>query len=169
MNCPKCGKRIPATTRLCKHCGKRIHQPKKGAKPKTPPRAQLSQRQLLMAAAGILIFIALLLTVLPQGEKRKEQVSSARIGQEISIERGKAGGEIASNAVYGELIASHIRATRAGTITIKSLHTGTVYTFSVGWHTSYHPRRYPAIGERVKVYHLRDEGLRKATQVIIDQ
>jgi len=168
MNCPKCGKRVPATARLCKHCGKRISQPKKGAKPKAPPRAQLSQRQLLIAAVGILI-IALLLAVLPKGEKRKQQITSARIGQEISIERGKAGGEIASNAVYGEVIASHIRATRAGTITIKSLHTGTVYSFSVGWHTSYHPRRYPAIGERVKVYHLRDEDLRKATQVIIDQ
>lgn len=169
MNCPKCGKRIPATTRACKHCGKRIRRPKKGAKPKTPPRAQLSQRQLLIAAASILIFIALLLAVLPDGRKQKQALRPERFGEEITIERGKAGGEIASNAVYGEVIASHIRATRAGTITVKSLHTGTVYTFSAGWHTSYHPRRYPAIGERVKVYHLRDEGLRKATQVIIDQ
>ena len=169
MNCPKCGKRIPATARLCKHCGKRISRPKKGAKPKAPPRAQLSQRQLLIAAAVGILIIALLLAVLPKGGKRKQALRPERFGEEISIERGKAGGEIASNAVYGEVIASHIRATRAGTITVKSLHTGTVYTFSVGWHTSYHPRRYPAIGERVKVYHLHDKGLRKATQVIIDQ
>lgn len=168
MNCPKCGKRVPATARLCKHCGKRIRQPKKGTKQKTPPRAQLSQRQLLMAA-GLLIFIALLLAVLPDGRQQKQALRPERIGEEISIERGKAGGEIASNAVCGELIASHIRAARAGTITVRSLHTGTVYSFSVGWHTSYHPRRYPAIGERVKVYHLRDKGLMKATQVIIDQ
>ena len=74
-----------------------------------------------------------------------------------------------SNAVYGEVIASHIRATRVGIITVKSLHTGAVYTLSVGWYTSYHPRRHPAIGERVKAYYRYDEDLMKATQVIIDQ
>jgi len=39
----------------------------------------------------------------------------------------------------------------------------------VGWRTSYHPRRYPAIGEQVKVYYLFDKGLMEATQVVIGE
>jgi len=167
MKCPTCGKRIPSDVPVCKHCGKRIPRPKKkGAKPKTQLLSQLSQRQLLIAwMAGMFIFIALILAVLPHGGTRKRALKPERFGAEITIERSKVGAEVAPNAVYGEVIAAHV----GTTITVRSLHTGTVYTFSVGRYTSYHPRRYPAIGERVKAYYRSDDDLMKVTQVIIDQ
>ncbi|OGP52830.1 MAG: hypothetical protein A2Y65_07920 [Deltaproteobacteria bacterium RBG_13_52_11] len=174
MKCSQCGKRVPSTVRFCKHCGKRIEQSKKKKEAQTRPPllSQLSQRKLLMAGAGvvgILILIALLQTLLPIGGKRKQVAKPEQLGQEIIIERSKVGREIASNAVYGNVIAAHMRENRRGTITVQSLHTGTIYTLSVGWRTSYHPRRYPSIGERVKVYYLYDKGLMEATQVTIDQ
>ena len=170
MKCPSCGKRIPSTDRVCKHCGKRLPRPKKGGKPKVSRLAQLPRNKLLIAGiVGVLIIIVFLLVIIPGGGKREARTRLGRSGEEISIERGKTSREIASNAVYGKVMATHIRATRRGTITVKSLHTGKVYTFYIGWHTSYHPQRYPSIGERVKVYHLYSKGLMKATQVTIEQ
>jgi hypothetical protein len=170
MKCPTCGKRIPSTERACKHCGKRLPRAKKGEKPKGSLRAHIPKNKRFIAGiVSGLIFIAFLLVILPGGDKRGVRIKFGRSGEEISIEREKTSGEIASHAVYGKIMATHIRETRRGTITLQSLHTGKVYTFFVGWHTSYHPQRYPSIGERVKVYHLNDETLMRATQVTIEQ
>ena len=169
MKCPKCGKRIPSSDRVCKHCGKRLSRQKKGAKPKVSLLAQLPTNVLLIVGiVGILIIIAFVLIILPGGDKRGVRIKLGQSGEEISIERGKTSREIASHAVYGRVMAINIRMSRRGTITVKSLHTGKVYTFYVGWHTRYHPQRYPSIGERVTVYHLNDEVSMKATQVIIE-
>jgi hypothetical protein len=167
MKCPKCGKRTTATAALsvCKHCGKRVPRRKKGTTPRLPLLSRLSQNKLLIAwALGILLLIALLMAVIPTKEERKQ---IGQLDQEIFIERSKEGREIASNAVLGKVMAVHMRANRRGTIAVRSLHTGKEYSFSVGWRTSYHPRRYPAIGEQVKVYYLLDKGLLEATQVKI--
>jgi hypothetical protein len=170
MKCPRCGKRIPSTDRVCKHCGKRLPRQKKGAKSQISLLAQLPTNTFLIAGiVGILIIIAFVLIILPGGDKQGLRVKLGQSGEEISIERGKTSREIASHAVYGKVMATHIRMTRRGTITVKSLHTGKVYTFYVGWHTRYHPQRYPSIGERVTVYHLNDETLMKATQVTMEQ
>ena len=167
MKCPKCGKTTFAALSACKHCGKRLPLRKKGAQP-TPPRpAGLSPKQLLIAGViGLSILVALMIAILSLGEKRKEV---SRSDQEIRIERSKDGGEIASNAVLGRVIAHRLRANRRGAMAVRSLHTGKEYTFFVGWRTSYHPRRYPAIGEQVKVYYLFDKGLMEATQVVIGE
>ena len=167
MKCPKCGKRTPALLATCKHCGKHIPLRKKGATPRPPLLAGLSPRQLLIAGVvGLSILVALLLAILSVGEKRKEV---SRRDQEIRIERSKDGREIATNAVLGRVIALRLRANRRGAMAVGSLHTGKEYTFFVGWRTSYHPRRYPAIGEQVKVYYLFDKGLLEATQVVIGE
>ena len=115
---------------------------------------------------GILL-IAVLLIFPPHGGKRRQMIRPEWLGQQITIEINEAGREMADNAVYGKVIAADMRADHQGTITVKSLHTGVIYTFSVGWYTSYHPRRYPSIGELVKVYYHNDEGAMKATQVKI--
>jgi hypothetical protein len=167
MKCPNCGKRNPATLSDCKHCGKRLPRQKKGIKPKPSLLAGISQRQLLIAGGiGLALLLALLIAILSTGEKRKEVRWT---DQKIRIERGMDYREIASNAVLGKVIAVQLRSNRRGTIAVRSLHTGKDYTFSVGWRTSYHPRRYPVIGEQVKVYYLFDKGLMEATQVVIGE
>jgi hypothetical protein len=135
----------------------------------TPLPSRLSRRQRLIAGVGILI--ALLLVVLPFWGKRtgRQRGGAGRLGLEINIEKGKASKELASNAVYGEVITVHLRGTRRGRITVKSLHTGVIYTFYGGWRTSYHPHRYPFIGERVKIYYVSDKGSLEATQVVTEQ
>jgi hypothetical protein len=173
MKCPKCGKRVSSTARVCKHCGKRLPRPKKGTKPKIkiPHLAQLPTRKLFRAGiVGVAILIALVLAMLPGGGKREEGSRLERPSEEINIERGKSSREIATNAVYGKVMATHLRATRGGTMTVRSLHTGRVYAFSVGWHTSYHPQRHPSIGEMITVHYLTEGGdLMKATQVKMNQ
>lgn len=171
MKCPACGKRISADVRVCKHCGKRMPRPKKkGTKPKPLLLATLPHRQLLIVGVlGMLVVIILILIGLPGGEQGRQALGPEGYDAQITIEQKRPGGEMDVRAVYGEVIASHIQATRQGTITVRSLHTGTVYTFSVGRHTSYHPRRHPAVGELVKAYYHYGEDLMKATQVIIDQ
>jgi len=141
------------------------------AKPKPPLLSRLSPRQLRIAGVGLMgiLFIAVLLIFPPHGGKRRQMIRSEWLGQQITIEINEAGREMADNAVYGKVIAVQLRANRRGTIAIRSLHTGKEYRFSVGWRTSYHPGRYPAIGELVKVYYLADKGLMEATQVKIDQ
>lgn len=170
MKCPRCGKPVPATERICKHCGKRLPRPEKEKKPKSSLSTHVpTNRWLVAGIGGVLILIALVLAMLPKGSKSEAEARFAQSGKEINIESEKIRGEIAFNAVYGEVVATHIRATRRGTITVQSLHSGTVYTFYVGWHTSYHPQRYPSIGERVRIYHLNDEAPMKATQVTREQ
>jgi hypothetical protein len=173
MKCPQCGKRVSSTVRVCKHCGKRLPRPKKATKPKTkiPHLAQLPTGTLLTAGVvGLAILIALVLAMLPGGGKREEGARLERSGEEINIETGKSSREIATNAVYGKVMATHLRATRRGTMAVRSLHTGKVYSFSVGWHTNYHPQRHPLIGEMITVHYLSEGGnLMKATQVKMNQ
>lgn len=167
MKCPKCGKRTPARLSECRHCGKRLPRQKKEGQATPYRRAGLYQRQLLIGGVvGLSILVVLLIIILSTGEKRKEVRLS---DQKIRIERGMDDREIASNAVFGRVIAVELRANRRGTLAVRSLHTGKVYTFSVGWRTSYHPDRYPAIGEQVKVYYLFDKGLLEATQAVIGE
>jgi hypothetical protein len=167
MKCPKCGKKTSAGLGTCKHCGKRLPLQKKEVQPATARLVGLSPRQLLVAGMiGLSVLVAFLIVILSLGEKRKEV---SRLDQEIRIERSWDGREIASNAVLGMVIAVRLRANRRGTMAVRSLNTGKEYTFSVGWRTSYHPRRYPAIGEQVKVYYLFDKGLVEATQVVIGE
>lgn len=167
MKCPKCGKRTSALLGACRHCGKRLPGQKKQAL-QTPARLPgLPQRQLLIAGAiGLSLLAALLIAILNIGEKRR---SITWRDQEIRIERIREGREIAANAVWGRVIAHRLRENRRGTMAVRSLHTGKEYTFFVGWRTSYHPRRYPAMGEQVKVYYLFDKGLMEATQVVIGE
>ncbi len=165
MKCPKCGKRTPAALGDCQHCGKPLPRQKKGVLSRPPLRAGLSPRQLFIAGAiGLFILVALLIVILSRGEKRTEVRWT---DQKIRIERGINDREIAANAVLGKVIAVQLSANRRGAIAVRSLHTGKGYTFSVGWRTSYHPRRYPVIGEQVKVYYLFDKGRMEATQIKI--
>jgi hypothetical protein len=165
MKCPKCGKSTFAILGDCKHCGKRLPRQKKEVTRKPPLRAGLSPRQLLIAGViGLFTLVVLLIAILSLGEKRKEVRWT---DQKIRIERGMSDREIAANAVLGKVIAVQLSAKRRGAIAVRSLHTGKDYTFSVGWRTSYHPRRYPVIGEQVKVYYLVDKGLMEATEVVI--
>ncbi len=167
MKCPKCGIRTPLRPGECRHCGKRLPREKKGVRPKPALPSWLSSNKLLIAwAMGLSILIVILIAVMPRGLKRPQ---ITWLDQEIRIERSREGREIASNAVLGKVIALHLRANRRGMIAVKSLHTGKEYIFSVGWRTSCHPRRYPAIGELAKVYYLSDKGLMEATQIVIGE
>jgi hypothetical protein len=74
------------------------------------------------------------------------------------------GEEIGPNAIYGKVVSI-----QRGVITIQSLHTGKVYTVYVGRRTYYYPRRYPSVGEKIKVVYIYDRGYMKATQVQIQQ
>jgi hypothetical protein len=167
MKCPKCGKTTFAILGACRHCGKRLPGQNKQALQTPARRAGLSQRQLLIAGGiGLSLLAALLIAILYMGEKRREIKWR---DQEIRIERIRDDREIAANAVWGRVIAHRQRENRRGTMAVRSLLTGKEYTFFVGWRTSYHPRRYPAIGEQVKVYYLFDKGLMEATQVVIGE
>jgi hypothetical protein len=86
----------------------------------------------------------------------------------IRVVQKKAGtvGEISRNAVYGKVISVNVGPVRKA-IRVKSLTTGRVYTFYVGWRTKFSPDRWPSAGERVKVYYVYDKGYLKATRVRI--
>jgi hypothetical protein len=167
MKYPKCGKRTSTVLAVCKHFGKRLPQRKKGLRPKPFLSSWIFQSRLLIAGViGILILIIFFIVIFSMQEKRKEL---SRLDQEIRVERSKEGREIASNAVLGRIIAFRLRTNRRGTMAVRSLQTGKEFTFFIGWRTSYHPRRYPTIGEQVKVYYLLDKNLMEATQVVIGE
>ena len=173
MKCPTCGKRTLANIGVCKHCGDRIPRSKITRGLKLPKMislfARLSPPQRFGAGVGVLgmLIVILVLIVLPLRGKKGRVARPEFLGQEITIEKITSGREIAAHAVYGRLIGSHVDEEHEGQIIVKSLHTGEIYTFGVGWHTSYHPRRYPFMGEQVKVYYHNAEGIMKATQVQI--
>jgi hypothetical protein len=54
-----------------------------------------------------------------------------------------------------------------GSITIQTLAERKEYTLYVGRRTHYEPPRYPAIGEKIEVLYIDDQGYMKATQVQI--
>jgi hypothetical protein len=76
-------------------------------------------------------------------------------------------GEVGPNVVVGKVLSIQTHFGRSGTIEVKSNHTGKVYTFYVGSRTAYYPRRYPGIGETIRVHYVNDRGYLKATRVEI--
>jgi hypothetical protein len=75
--------------------------------------------------------------------------------------------EIGPKQVQGKVVSIQTHAAWRGTIEVKSNHTGKVYTFYLGSRTAYYPRRYPGIGETVRVHYVNDRGYLKATRVEI--
>jgi hypothetical protein len=111
--------------------------------------------------AGLIIIIVLLLTFLPVRGEKQPVHKPTNLGAELTEGRvGKSAEEIGPNTVYGQVVS-----VQRGTITIQSLNTGTVYTVYVGRRTDYYPRRYPSLGEKVKVFYILDRGCMKATRV----
>jgi hypothetical protein len=165
MRCPRCGNKIARHDRFCGTCGDRLaHQPA-AAKPKKPLFARLSPKQLRVAGGilvGVIIVIALLIIFLG-GEKRKPVPRPTNLGDELTAGQPSTGrAEIATKAIYGK-----VTSLQRGSITIQSIPEGKAYTVYVGRRTNYEPRRYPALGEKVKVLYIDDRGYMKATQVQI--
>jgi hypothetical protein len=75
--------------------------------------------------------------------------------------------EIGPNAVKGKVVSIETNVFRKGVIVVKSDQSGENYTFYVGNRTEYYPRRYPSIGETIKVHYINDRGYLKATRVEI--
>jgi hypothetical protein len=67
----------------------------------------------------------------------------------------------------GKVVAIQTNVARRGIMEVKSNRTGEVYKFYLGNRTAYYPRRYPSIGETVKVHYYNDRGYLKATSVEI--
>lgn len=166
MRCPRCGKKIALHDRFCGNCGDRLAQQPAAAKPKKPLFARLSPKQLRVAGAalaGVLAIIALLLLIFPSGGKRKPVPRPTNLGAELTAEQPSTGrAEIATKAIYGKVISL-----QRGSITIQTIPGGKAYTVYVGRRTNYSPRRYPALGEKLKVLYIDDRGYMKATQVQI--
>ncbi len=165
MRCPRCGKKIARRDRFCGNCGDRlVHQ--SAAKPKKPLFARLSPKQLQIAGAvlaGVLAVIVLLLIVFLAGGKKQAVPRPTNLGAELTARQpGKGREEIAQKAIYGK-----VASLQRGSITIQSIPEGKTYTVYVGRRTNYEPRRYPAIGEKVKVLCIDDRGYLKATEVEI--
>ena len=166
MRCPRCRNKVARHDRFCGNCGDRLaHQPA-AAKPKKPLFARLSPKQLRVAGAvlaGVLAVIALLLIIFPGGGKRQAVPRPTNLGDELTAGQPSTGrAESATKAIYGKVISL-----QRGSITIQSIPEGKTYTVYVGRRTIYEPRRYPGIGEKVKVLYIDDRGSMKATQVEI--
>jgi len=85
-----------------------------------------------------------------------------------SITVAKDDKEIGPNAVQGKVISIETHPFgRRGVIVVKSDLTQESYAFFVGIDTTYVPRRYPAVGETVKVSYINDHGELRATLVEI--
>jgi hypothetical protein len=167
MSCPRCGKETAAGDKWCSACGSKLSDALK----KAPEQNLLVHKRLLMLGGGLavlLAFLVLLLFLLPDKTKKQYVPRPANLGGELTGEKpdtsayGKKGVEIAPNAVYGQVIYIG-----RGQITLKSLNTGKEYTVYVGHRTNYTPRRYPVVGEKVKVVYIDDQGTLKATLVEI--
>jgi hypothetical protein len=178
MPCPRCGKETAAGDKWCSACGTKLSN----ALTKEPAAAPanvlarlknpLVRKRLLLLGGGLVLlvaFLALLLFLLPDKTKKEYVRRPANLGGELTGEKpdtsapyGKKGVEIAPNAVYGQVVYIG-----RGQITLKSLNTGKEYIVYVGHRTNYTPRRYPVVGEKVKVVYIDDKGTLKATQVEI--
>jgi hypothetical protein len=109
----------------------------------------------------VIIIIALLLIILPAGKKRKPVPRPTNLGAKLTPgQLSKRTEEVGANVIYGQVISL-----QRGSITIQSLTDGKAYTLYVGRRTNYSPRRYPSVGEKVKVLYIDDRGYMKATQV----
>jgi hypothetical protein len=104
------------------------------------------------AAVSLVVILALVL------------VGMSGIFAPISIANA---GEVGPNTVQGKVLSIQGHGFGRGTIEVKSDNTGNVYTFYVGSRTAYYPRRYPYVGERVRVQYINDRGYLKATSVEI--
>jgi hypothetical protein len=166
MRCPACGSKIARHHRFCGNCGSRLVQQPVAAKRKKLPVPRLTPQQLQVAGAvlaGVLAMIVLLLIIFPSGEKRRPVPRPTNLGAELTARQPDTGrAEIAATAIYGKVISL-----QRGSITIQSIPEGKTYTVYVGRRTIYEPRRYPAIGEKVKVLYIDDRGYMKATQIQI--
>ncbi len=166
MRCPRCGKKIARHDRFCGNCGDRLAQQPVAAKPKKLLFARLSPKRLRAAGAvlaGVLAIIALLWLLLPSGGKRKPVPRPTNLGAELTAgQPSEDRAEITTKAIYGK-----VTSLQRGSITIQTIPEGKAYTVYVGRRTNYEPRRYPAIGEKVKVLYIDDRGNMKATAVQI--
>ena len=75
--------------------------------------------------------------------------------------------EIGPNAVQGKVLSIQTHLFGRGAIEVQSDLTEKIYLFYVGRNTVYTPRRYPAVGETIKVHYINDRGQLKATRVEI--
>jgi hypothetical protein len=165
MKCPACGEEVTPHNRFCANCGKPLSQQPAEAKSESRLPASSPHKQYFVivgAVVGLIVIIALLLALLTSKEK-KSVPRPTNLGAELTPEQQKTDvEEIGSNAAYGEVISL-----QKGQITVRSLTAGKEYTFYVGRRTYYTPRRYPAVGEKIKVLYTYDRGYMKATQVEI--
>jgi hypothetical protein len=166
MRCPRCGKKIARRDRFCGNCGDRLVHQSAAAQARKPLFARLSPKQLRIAGAvlaGVLAVIVLLLIVFLGGGKKQAVPRPTNLGAELTARQpGKGRAEIAQKAIYGKVVSL-----QRGSITIQSIPEGKTYTVYVGRRTNYEPRRYPAIGEKVKVLYIDDRSYMKATEVKI--
>ena len=168
MQCPQRGKETTANDQRCSACGHEL------TKALTRLKNPLVRKRLMLLGGGLLIVFGVLVFLLfflphPRGAKKEFVRRPANLGGELtgegpdtSSQFGRKGVEIGPNAVYGQ-----ITLIRRGVMTVKSLNTGKEYTIYVGHRTNYTPRRYPVVGEKVKVVYIDDQGQLKATQVEI--
>jgi len=166
MQCPQCGKETAAGDQRCSACGHEL------TKALTRLKNPLVRKRLFLLGGGLLVVFGVLVFLfffLPDKTKKEFVRRPANLGGELTGEGpdtsdqfGRKGVEIGPNAVYGQ-----ITLIRRGVITVKSLNTGKEYTIYVGHRTNYTPRRYPVVGEKVKVVYIDDQGRLKATLVEI--
>jgi hypothetical protein len=166
MRCPACGSKIARHHRFCGNCGVCLVRQPVGAKPKKGLVDLFFPKQLRIAAAvlaGVFAIIVLLMIIFFGGGKRQPVPRPTDLGAELTARQpDTTRAEIATEAIYGKVISL-----QRGAITIQSIPEGKTYTIYVGRRTIYEPRRYPAIGEKIKVLYIDDRGYMKATQVQI--
>jgi hypothetical protein len=184
MQCSACGKKTAPGDRWCSACGTKLTKGWEKAPAQEPAQEPanmlarlknpLVRKRLFMLGGGLCFVLALLVFFIfflprPHGAKKEFVRRPANLGGELTGEKpdtpapyGKKGVEIAPDAVYGQ-----VTFIGRGQITLKSLNTGKEYIVYVGHRTNYTPRRYPVVGEKIKVVYIDDGGKLKATQVEI--
>jgi hypothetical protein len=166
MKCPVCGGKVAPRNQFCANCGKPLPQQPAEAKAKNSQPAPSRNKHYFViggVAVGVFAVIALLLVLLPSKEKRKTVPRPTNLGAELTPGQSRTTEEeIGSNTVYGEVVSM-----QRGQITVRGLKTGKEYTVYVGRRTNYAPRRYPTVGEKIRVLFIYDRGYMKATQVEI--
>jgi hypothetical protein len=166
MKCPACGGDIAPDDQLCSRCGSSLaHEPAEAKTENPLPSPVFHKRLFLMGGIllGVIGILVLLLFFLPTRAKKEAISRPANLGAELTPgQPGKSAEEIGPNAIFGKVVSATKRI-----ITMQSLNTGKEYTIYVGYRTNYIPRRYPLVGEKIKVLYIDDRGYLKATQVEI--